>query len=413
MKCDMGDQKVRIVFIQDKFFLGGIEVLELKLVRELARQGYDVVVASRDHEVFVNNTEGFSHFPHRGYPDFISRSQSILSEDCKKLIFVSLHPIAAIASEIAGRKISQLKKGALQIHHFHWVSHSRAFFFSRQPFVRKIFKSFFAVLPRKSTYFMNNAAKIAHQSFWNIPLDEYPIIHIIGRKPLAQFTTKKAIDSVGIESKGADLRIVSVGRLVPFKGYNVNAPQIVRRLLDSGIDATWDIWGYGPDEPTIVSKAGQYGVADRVRIRGALPHAEFDETVSSYDVFVGMGTSVLEAANTMTPSCVAIENQGEACYGFLHEAPTDSVGDRVDGFPERQLEEVLHSFANMDAAARARIGEADALAARQKESTLDDFVAAILSAQPMKRIGLRELAILNSMKAYLEIKHWKLERSCN
>lgn len=406
-------QKTRIIFVQDKFFLGGIEVLELKLVRELAQRGYDVVVASRKHEAFGNDSDGFNHFAHNGYPDFISRSQSLLSGDCNRLLFVSLHPTAAMASEVAGRKIRQLKKGNLQVHHFHWVSHSRAFFFSQQPIVRKLFRAFFAVLPQKSTYFMNDAAKIAHQSFWNSPLGGYPIVRIIGRKPLVQFRTKEAIDSVGIEQKGSGLRIVSVGRLVPFKGYNVNAPQIVRRLLDSGVNATWDIWGYGPDEPTIIGKARQHHVSDRVRVMGALPHEKFDETVSSYDVFVGMGTSVLEAANTGTPSCVAVENQGEMCYGFLHEAPADSVGDRVDGFPERRLEEVLHSFAILDTNARAQIGQADALAAQQKESTLDDFLAAILSAEPMKPVGLRELAVLNCVKAYLKIKHWKLERSSN
>jgi hypothetical protein len=129
------------------------------------------------------------------------------------------------------------------------------------------------------------------------------------------------------------------------------------------------------------------------------------------DVFVGMGTSVLEAANTGTPSCVAVENQGEACYGFLHEAPTDSVGDRVDSFPERRLDDVLHSFAFLDIKTRVKIGQADALAVQQKESTLDEFVAAILSAAPMQRIGLRERAILYIVKAYLKVKHWKLERS--
>jgi len=409
----MGIQKTRIVFVQDKFFLGGIEVLELKLVRELARRGHDVVVASRMHEAFEKGSDGFSHFAHKGYPDFISRAESLSPCDCGKLIFVSLHPTAAMASEIAGRRIRPSQNGDPQIHHFHWVSHSRAFFFSKQPIVRKLFRAFFAVLPSESTYFMNDAARIAHQSFWNIPLGDHPIIRIIGRKPLVQFGTKEAIDGAGIEHKGSDLRIVSVGRLVPFKGYNVNAPQIVRRLLNSGVNATWDIWGYGPDEPTIVGNARQYDVADRVRVMGALPHEKFDETVSSYDVFVGMGTSVLEAANTGTPSCVAVENQGEMCYGFLHEAPTDSVGDRVDGFPERRLDEVLHSFALLDAKARAEIGQADARAAQQKESTLDDFVAAILSAAPMKRIGLRDRAILNCVKAYLKVKHWRLERSGN
>jgi glycosyltransferase involved in cell wall biosynthesis len=403
----MSIQKARIIFVQDKFFLGGIEVLELKLVKELARRGYDVVVASRNHEAFRESSKEFNHFAHKGYPDFISRSLSLLSGDCKTVIFVSLHPTAAMASEIAGRKISRLQTGDLQIHHFHWVSHSRAFFFSQKLLIRELFKAFFAILPPRSTYFMSDAAKIAHQSFWNIPLKNYPIIRIIGREPRVKYMVRETIEIVGRERKRPDLRIVSVGRLVPFKSYNVNAPEIVRRLLESGINATWDIWGYGPDEPTIFGKARENDVADRVRVLGALPHAKFDETVSSYDVFVGMGTSVLEAAKTGTPSCVAVENQDDMCYGFLHEAPTDSVGDRVDGFPERRLHEVLHSFALLDSEARAKIGDADALAAQQKESTLDNFLAAILSSAPVRRIGLRERAILNVGKVYLQVNYWK------
>ena len=410
---DKNNMKPLVIFVQDRFFLGGIEVLELKLVEELARLNYQVVVASRDNDTLAKNTSNFTHFIHSGYPDFISRLPTIINNDYKGIIFVSLHPTAAMAAELAGRKIRKLHKSSPTIYHFHWVSHSRAFFFSQWLLAQKLYAYFFKLLPAKSTYFMNDASKLAHQSFWRISLDKYPIIRIVGRKTLVK---KQIIPNIGTrigELRCSDLRIVSVGRLVPFKSYNINAPSIIRRLLDLGVNVTWDIWGYGPDEPRIFYKAREQNVADKIRLLGALPHSEFDETVSAYDVFVGMGTSVLEAAKTGTPSCVAVENHGDASYGFLHEAPTDSVGDQVEGFRERRLHEVLHLFSTLDTDARAKIGEADAQAAQQKESTIENFVGAILSAAPMRQIGLRHWVTLAIVNVYLKVKHWKRDRMNN
>ena len=403
--------KIRIIFVQDRFFLGGIEILEIKLAKELSRNGYDVIVAARESQVLDENKLFSTRFVHMGYPDFISRATSFAAEGVEKLIFVSLHPTAAMASEIAGRRINDKFRKSIPVHHLHWVSHSRAFFFSQNRLVRCLFKSFFPMLPEKSTYFMNDAALAAHQSFWGRSLENYPVLRIVGRDACAKYAQRKALKGDAKELQATELRIVSVGRLVPFKSYNVNAPKVVKRLRDSGIDASWDIWGYGPDEAAVLLNAQQHNVKEHVRLCGALPHAIFDETVSSYDVFVGMGTSVLEAANTGTPVCVAVENQGDACYGHLHQAPTDSVGDRVQGFPEQKLHKFLHAFAMLSPEERSIIGEADASAARQRESRLEEFSAAILSAEPLKNLERGESAFLSFVKAYLVAKHWKSGRA--
>ena len=397
----------QIVFVQDKFYLGGIEILELKLVDELTRHGLDTVLASRANDTLDAPNAVRARFVHQGYPDFLSRTLELLSESTKKVVFVSLHPTAAIASEIAGRQIRSRNGDRISVHHFHWVSHSRAFFFSNRKLVRWLLQRLFLLLPVNSTYFMNDAARIAHQTFWQRSLVDYPVLRIVGREPSAKYVKSSKVTNHSNKSACHKLRIVSVGRLVPFKSYNVYAPIIIRKLRDAGIDATWDIWGYGPDEAVIASKAKEYKVNDFVKLRGKLPHELFDKTVSSYDLFVGMGTAVLEAAKTGTPVCVAVENQRDACYGHLHEAPIDSVGDRVVGFHERKLYEALSAFAAKSSQEQSTIGEKGAVAARRRESKLSEFVAAILSAQPIGEARFFDRVLLLVGKAYLTLNYWK------
>ena len=397
----------QIIFVQDKFYLGGIEILELKLVDELTRHGLDTVLASRANDTLDAPNAVRARFVHQGYPDFLSRTLELLSESTKKVIFVSLHPTAAIASEIAGRQIRSRNGDRISVHHFHWVSHSRAFFFSNRKLVRWLLQRLFLLLPVNSTYFMNDAARIAHQTFWQRSLVDYPVLRIVGREPSAKYVKSSKVTNHSNKSACHKLRIVSVGRLVPFKSYNVYAPIIIRKLRDAGIDATWDIWGYGPDEAVIASKAKEYKVNDFVKLRGKLPHELFDKTVSSYDLFVGMGTAVLEAAKTGTPVCVAVENQRDACYGHLSEVPIDSVGDRVVGFHERKLYEALSAFAAKSSQEQSTIGEKGAVAARRRESKLSEFVAAILSAQPIGEARFFDRVLLLVGKAYLTLNYWK------
>ena len=414
---ESNNSNTRIIFFHNKFLLGGIEILEAKVIDELLGLGYDVVVPSLENEpfneVYAGISGAFARFSHRGYADFIARAPELISDRVEKVIFASLHPAAAMVCEAAGRNIQRECKKNIPVHHFHWVSHSRAFFFKKNVLVNILFREFFKVLPIRSTYFMNDAALLAHQLFWSRSVASHPILRIVGRNAKTKNSLSKSIDQTLMETHESKLRIVSVGRLVPFKAYNVSAPIVIRQLRDVGIEASWDIWGNGPDEAVIIANAQRHGVVDNVRLRGEISHELFDETVSSYDVFVGMGTSVLEAANTRTPSCVAIENQGDACYGFLHQSPSDSVGDRVDGVIERRLRDVLYDFASLTSEERRKVGEADENATKLRESTLSEFVAAILTADPLKSIKWQERVLFVAVKAYLRQRQRKFRRNLN
>jgi hypothetical protein len=260
-------------------------------------------------------------------------------------------------------------KGVRDVRSFHLVTHSRAMFFSGTWLTKWFIRHVFMRAPAASSYFMNDAAKFAHEAEWNCTLTQ-PVL----RLPIGE--------CVGTWSPSVDgrLRIVSVGRLVPFKSYNLEIPAIVAELVRCGVDASWTIWGDGPDRVAIEQSILENGVEDRVVLRGALEYERMAAELAHHDVFVGMGTALLEAAGGRMPAVCAIENAGAASYGFLSEAPIDSVGDLVSGHGHGSVTADLLRFAGMTADEKRTLADLCAEASSARGDTIDTFVEAILQA---------------------------------
>jgi glycosyltransferase involved in cell wall biosynthesis len=90
---------------------------------------------------------------------------------------------------------------------------------------------------------------------------------------------------------GRPVRLLSVSRIDPRKGLRV-LPQVMRLLADAGLDVTLDIVGPVVGSPgrhertAILAEAQRLGVADRVRLPGALPLDRLLPMYADYDVFV-------------------------------------------------------------------------------------------------------------------------------
>lgn len=68
-------------------------------------------------------------------------------------------------------------------------------------------------------------------------------------------------------------RVLSVGRLVPKKGYPVLL-QALALLAARGVDFTCDVFGEGELRPALETEIGRLGLLSRVRLRGATPQEE-------------------------------------------------------------------------------------------------------------------------------------------
>ena len=69
------------------------------------------------------------------------------------------------------------------------------------------------------------------------------------------------------EMSASGIRLLSVGRYCTAKNFD-NVPDICRRLLNSGLDVTWYLIGFGPDEDLIRRRIQQADIADRVIMLG-------------------------------------------------------------------------------------------------------------------------------------------------
>lgn len=391
----MSPSECHVIFLQDRFLLGGIEVLELKVAAALAALGCEITITCREGNEVPTTCDAIKLFKHRGYSELLDRTLQIVKSTRKTIILVTLHPTAAMAA-LCMAELIQRKPSSKDVRLFQWVSHSRAFFFSGK-IVSSLLKNAFFRLPVRSTYFMNEPARDAHATHWKTNLEEYQILRIIGRNPTS-------INALSTDDK---VSVVSVGRLVPFKSYNRHVPAIVAKLRSEGLDITWDILGYGPDEKFIASEIEKLGVSSSVRLLGALDHDSFDETVVKYNLFVGMGTAILEAGKTGTPTIVAAENSGARCYGYIFETPSDSVGDVVTGHKQRLLDDCIRDFSRTGVEERRSIGRACSESSFRRESTIEEFSGAIISSDTAVQCGRFGRIGLYLFRAYLRAKELK------
>lgn len=115
-------------------------------------------------------------------------------------------------------------------------------------------------------------------------------------------------------------RIVSIGRLVPFKTYNTYTIKAVKMLRESGIDLVYDIYGTGECEKELINLIHELDLGKYVNLKGNLNYSDFQEILKDSIAFVGSGTAILEASACGLPSIVGIEDdQDGLTYGFLHQ----------------------------------------------------------------------------------------------
>jgi glycosyltransferase involved in cell wall biosynthesis len=180
-------------------------------------------------------------------------------------------------------------------------------------------KELFNRLPDACKLFMNqecllNTEIIFNRKF-NSPIWPLPVINISNSPKVRRPQRSK---------------IISIGRFVSSKIYNLTMIKIVSVLNNEGIEVYFDIYGYGELESEMRKLINDLGLNDKIKIKGELQYKDFEEVMSSAYVFVGCGTSVIEASYFGVPSIVATENSLIAeSNGLFCNIIGYNVGERV------------------------------------------------------------------------------------
>jgi len=233
----------------------------------------------------------------------------------------------------------------------------------------------------RNLVFMNEQCRETHSAFFSRDLSANAIVPvpIDGREP--RWTAQQ---------ESGPLRIVAVGRIVDFKAYNFALPRILTDLESKGHKVTCDIFGYGAEEPKLVRTIRDAGADDLVSFKGPIPLEDFDTTVSGYDLFIGMGTAAVQAAQLGVPTILAIVDDEDGAHGFIHEATFGNLGEQDSRVPRQDLGAMIEKYLQAGTVERQRIS--DAGIAYANRYVADNYVEQ-LTAHAVARTGMsRHLA---------------------
>jgi len=130
---------------------------------------------------------------------------------------------------------------------------------------------------------------------------------------------------------------------------------VVHDLIKRGISVRYVIYGDGPLRSDMIKKIEAYGLLDRIELRGLLEYSRFAQAISEFDIFIGSGTAIVEAAGQGIPSLVGIESvDAPVTYGFLSEIPGFTYNEDNLHTKTLVVDKILE-FISMDFRSRSKI----------------------------------------------------------
>ncbi len=127
------------------------------------------------------------------------------------------------------------------------------------------------------------------------------------------------IETLGVEEKEYNhgvVKICAVGRLADFKTYNLWMPNVIKKIRERGFNVVLDIYGSGELEERLKSIISEH--VGYVNLFPSFSYSKFREIVSGYDLFIGSGTSIIEASSLGIPSIIGIESiDSPKTYGYF------------------------------------------------------------------------------------------------
>lgn len=334
------DSRVRPVFPAELFLVygslrtGGIETLIIRMANYFVSEGVRINVccsANGEFQALLDSKVNVVI-----YKETVDLIKTINALDHTKytgsrVLVMSFDPISAARA----LKVEMALSKTLLVTHVSGVFHPRAYFMTGERKDRIFLNYLLArAIGKDRLFFMNKECRESHSIKWGADFSSSPIIAL----PINCFYASWK------PSGKAKVRVVSVGRLVDFKAYNLGAARIVRDSLDRGIEVTWDIFGDGPLCNSIEAEIEVSGMANYVQLMGPLDYNDFSTTVADYDFFIGMGTAALEAAMVGIPTICATVDEASRCYGYLHELPFGNLGELQAYPPNVGITDLIQSY---------------------------------------------------------------------
>lgn len=173
-------------------------------------------------------------------------------------------------------------------------------------------KQIFSGLNSKSVIFFNENSRDSYSCFFEVDYSASAMVPVGVNIPE---TIDKKIGS------SSSSRIISIGNLYNFKTYNEHVISCLPAILKINPEFLYEIYGEGPHEIGLRKLVNSLGLERSVVFKGTISYGDIPKVLEGSFLFVGSGTSIVEASALGVPSIIGIESSLEpVTYGFLSDA---------------------------------------------------------------------------------------------
>lgn len=203
---------------------------------------------------------------------------------------------------------------------------------------RRLIRTSLTLLPDENLYYYCDEAVLASRIK---KIDDVSSDNILGLcSMIDSIEDVSPPKELKLAMKNYKLQICTIGRLVDFKLGSVLA------LIDfakKNQSVLLTIIGYGPLEATIIKKIkGQ----SNILFLGQRSITETKAIIKCCDLYVGMGTTLVDATTLNKKAVVAIESSDKGLTtGFFGEADGVHYGEYISGYDYHDLKDFLTKFA--------------------------------------------------------------------
>lgn len=317
-------EKERFVLISYLSNYGGIETLMLRMVKWLAENGYpSMIVTDRerktDPDLFreLERESVIKKIAFRGYKEFSAKQDLGIGEEEAPKLMVFSYPGYLIADEIR----RQTEKSQIIFYDPHQYGLILEFSFHNR-FLKKAAHIWGKRLARR----MDRQHEIAYMD--GLCMERTARTYGCASRP--DLVVPLAMQIHAFDRKQAEARyerkafhILTVARMeFPFKGYVIGLIGIFEQLCRQYPGLHLDLVGDGSNHRRLANRIRHLApdIQKRVHWHGTVPYRDLDAYFEKAKLYIGMGTTVLDAANHGIIS-LPVGSYTYHCkgYGFLQD----------------------------------------------------------------------------------------------
>jgi Glycosyl transferases group 1 len=124
--------------------------------------------------------------------------------------------------------------------------------------------------------------------------------------------------------------------------------EVIRDLVDEGVEnISWHVYGDGPLASEMKRDIVSLKLEAHVFMHGSVAYEKIHDALSDAFVFIGMGTSLIEAGLFGIPGIPAIDSCGPQSYGYTYNLNGYSVGENTGDNPDKPIASLLRKLINL------------------------------------------------------------------